>query len=129
MDRRIRGCEHMRRCAFQPGCSQALQEAVRFPAAVHTFNRIDIRLLVLNRARGHPRDGETPGGFDSEYYRHHLATLSKRFVEEETGLTLSKRFLVLKRAVYRGGMLDSPNQALPFELPMELQVLTSRSAA
>ena len=43
------------------------------------FNPVVIR-------RCWPKDEESTGGFDSQYYRDHLADLSKKFVQQDTGL-------------------------------------------
>lgn len=76
------------------------------------FNPCVLRRCQLN---------DESGGFDSTYFRNHLATVAKKFVEQDTGLTLSARFIVLKRARYKGGAEEGDNRALPFELPQELQ--------
>lgn len=78
------------------------------------FNPVVIR-------RCWPKDEESTGGFDSQYYRDHLADLSKKFVQQDTGLTLSKRYMVLKNCRYKGGAPDTPKNPLPFALPEELQ--------
>ena len=82
------------------------------------FNPCVLRRCQLN---------DESGGFDSTYFRNHLATVAKKFVEQDTGLTLSARFIVLKRARYKGGAEEGDNRALPFELPQELQHISGNS--
>ena len=55
-------------------------------------------------------------GLGADYYKTSLAALAKKFVIQDTGLTLSKRHLVFKRCRYKGADPET-NGPLRFELP------------
>lgn len=58
-------------------------------------------------------------GLGVEYYRTALGNLARKFVEQDTSLTLSKtQWTVFKRARYKGGDPET-NEPLRFELPEE----------